>query len=87
MEAWKIIQPCEHNGTYSKEDFIRLIKHTTQEEFNRFCREYWALLYFYDSNVNSFCTNQESVIKQHPKSFRRLEPIDTGAVKNLEKII
>jgi hypothetical protein len=87
MVGWKIIQSCEHKGAYSKREFIQHINQLSHEQFNRFCREYWALLYFYDCNVNSFCTNQQNVVDQHPNTFWRLEPIDGDAARNFEKII
>ena len=87
MVGWKIIQSCEHKGAYSKHDFIQQINRLSHEQFNCFCKEYWALLYFYDTNVNAFCTNQHDLVEQHPNSFWRLKPIDGDAARSFEKII
>lgn len=87
MEGWRIIQSCEHNGAYKKEEFINLINQLSQEQFNDFCREYWALLHFYDSNVNTFCTLQKDILEQYPQAFYRLAPIDGDLARAFEKII
>lgn len=87
MVGWKIIQSCEHKGAYSKQDFIQQINQLSSEQFNKFCREYWALLYFYDTNVNAYCTNQNDIIEQYPTSFFQLQPIDGDAARSLEKIL
>jgi hypothetical protein len=87
MLGWKIIQSSEHKGAYSKQDFIQQINQLSDEQFNQFCREYWALLYFYDMNVNSFCTNHKELIEQYPTSFWRLEPFEGDAARSFEKIL
>ena len=87
MVGWKIIQSCEHKGAYNKQDFIQQINQLSSEHFNQFCREYWALLYFYDLNVNAFCTDQKDIIDQYPHSFWRLQPIEGDAARSYEKVI
>jgi hypothetical protein len=87
MLAWRIIQACEHKGAYSKQDLIQQINQLSSEQFNQFCKEYWALLYFYDMNVNACCTNQKEIIEQYPTAFWRLKPIDGDAARSFEKII
>ena len=87
MEGWRIIQTCEHKGAYNKEEFIQSIDKLSQEQFNNFCREYWALLHFYDSNVNTYCTMQKDIIEENPKAFTRLEPIEGDLMRRFDKII
>jgi hypothetical protein len=87
MMGWKIIQSCEHKGVYNKQEFTQQINQLSQEQFNRYCREYWALLYFYDLNVNTFCTDRKDIIEQYPHSFWQLKPIDGDVARHSEKII
>jgi hypothetical protein len=87
MLGYKIIQSCEHKGAYNKHDFIQQINQLSPQQFNQFCREYWGLLYFYDMNVNAFCTHQKDIIDQYPTSFWRLEPLDGDTARSFEKIL
>lgn len=86
MLGWKIIQACEHKGAYSKADFIQQINQLSHDQFNSFCREYWALLYFYDTNVNTYSTNQKDIITQYPGAFWQLKPIEDDKARHSEKI-
>ena len=87
MEGWRILQTCELKGSYKKEQFINLINQLSQEQLDNFCREYWALLHFYDSNVISYCTVQKDVIEQHPEAFSKLAAIEGDLARSFEKII
>ncbi|WP_205509944.1 hypothetical protein [Longitalea arenae] len=86
MEGWRIFQSCELKGSYKKDEFIHLISQLSQEQFNNFCREYWALLYFYDSHVNTYCTSQKDIVDKHPRAFTRLAPIDGDLARQFEKV-
>jgi hypothetical protein len=76
MAIWQVIQESEHAGNFNKEEFIQYVTNMPQQEFNRFCREYLHLLHFYDTNVNSYASDQKAFIQEHIHHFWQMKPFD-----------
>lgn len=85
--SMRVLQKCQQSDiNYSKAWFVKLITdNTTQEEFDRFCREIAHLNAYYDQTVGLRATDRPDKIWDNPLMFD-LEEIDFDSPVTFKKI-